>query len=139
MKPLNRDPCTPRKPRPSDTGLPYDVDAGHAIIRRPPPPPPSTPASRTAAVIRSFLEGGPRSRREVEHFALTRGCEEGTFAAALALLGAVEIAQMQLPATGLVTMLAVPGQIVAKTARADVPVAPRGQQRPFYLGKRKVF
>ena len=70
---------------------------------------------------------------------LSPGCEENSFREALALLGAVEIAQMQLPATGLVTMLALPGQIVAKTARVDVPVVPRGQQRPFYLGKRKVF
>jgi|SRR5664279_4765943 len=138
MKPLNRDPCTPRKPRPSDTGLPYDVDAGHAIIRRPPPPPPSTPASRTANVIEGFLASGPRSRRELEHHVLQRACEEGTFEAALALLGCVQQPTMFLPRVGLVMMVRLPGGRIEKTASDPPFVEPRGQRRPHHLGTRKV-
>jgi hypothetical protein len=117
--------------------VPYDVHQSRDIPARAPRAT-STHVSRTANVIRSFLEGGPRSRREVEHHVLLRSYEESSFQDALALLGAVEIAQMQLPARGLVTMLALPGQLVARTARADVPVTPRGQRRPRHLSDRRI-
>jgi hypothetical protein len=99
--------------------------------------PPSTPASRTANVIRSFLEGGPRSRREVEHVVLMRSCEPDTSEAALALLGAVELPTMFLPARGIVMMVRLPGQRIEKTAYEAPVEAPRGQ-RPYHLGLRKV-
>ncbi len=136
MRVLSRDPCAVRKMRPNDERLSYD--AGQRTIPARTPPAPSTSVSRTAAAIRNFLEGGPRSRRETEHHVLLRGYDEDSFQHSLALVGVVEVAQMQLPARGLVTMLALPWQEVAKTARADVPVAPRGQQRPFHLGSRRI-
>jgi hypothetical protein len=138
MKPLNRDPCAPRKLRPSDTSLGYDVHQSRPIPARAPLPP-STPASRTANVISNFLAGGPRSRREVEHAVLSRRCEEGTFEDALALLGAIQLPTMFLPARGLVMMVRLPGQRIEKTAYEAPVEAPRRQRRPFHLGTRKVF
>jgi hypothetical protein len=115
MKPLSRDPISPRKLRSSDTSLGYDAHQSRDIPARAPPVP-STPARRTANVIRNFLEGGPRSRREVEHAVLSRGCEEGTFEDALALLGAVQLPTMFLPARGVVMMIRLAGQRIEKTA-----------------------
>jgi hypothetical protein len=137
MKPLNRDPCAPRKLRSSDERLSYD-DAQRPIPARAPLPP-STPASRTAAVIAGFLASGPRSRREVEHHVLQRACEEGTLQDALALLGAVELPTMFLPARGLVMMVRLPGQRIEKTAYEAPVEAPCRQRRPHQLGTRKVF
>jgi hypothetical protein len=90
-------------------------------------------------VIRSFLEGGPRSRREVEHVVLMRACEPDSFEPALALLGAVELPTMFLPARGLVTMIRLVGQRIEKTAYEAPVEAPRGMRRPHHLGNRKVF
>jgi hypothetical protein len=138
IKVLNRDPCAPRKARASDTGLAYD--AGPKVIARPSMPQPvaSTPASRTANVIRNFLESGPRSRQEVIHHLLLRNCEENTLADGLALLGAVERSTMFLPARGVVIMIALPGQRVEKFAADLAPVAPRCPRRPDRLGPRKI-
>jgi hypothetical protein len=88
-------------------------------------------------VIRSFLEGGPRSGREVEHVVLMRSCEPDTSEAALAPLGAVELPTMFLPARGIVMMVRLPGQRIEKTAHEAPVEAPRGQ-RPYHLGLRKV-
>jgi hypothetical protein len=138
MRPLNRDPTSPRKLRPSDTSLGYDVHQSRTIPARAPPPP-STPASRTANVIEQFLASGPRSRREVHHHFTIRNCEEGTLEDALALLGAVEKPTMFLPARGLVMMVRLCGQRIEKTAYEAPVEAPRRQRRPHHLGTRKVF
>ena len=70
---------------------------------------------------------------------LQRACEEGTLQDALALLGAVELPTMFLPARGLVMMVRLPGQRIEKTEYEAPVEAPRGQQRPRHLGTRKVF
>jgi hypothetical protein len=136
MKPLSRDPTSPRKVRASDDRLSYD--AAQRPIPARAPSPPSTPASRTANVIEGFLASGPRSRREVEHHVLQRACEEGTLEDALALLGAVEKPTMFLPRVGLVMMVRLPGQRIEKRASDPPFVEPRGQRRPYRLGTRKV-
>jgi len=136
MRILSKDPCAPRKMRPNDERLTYD-DAQRTIPARAPPLP-STPASRTARIIAQYLESGPKPQRELMHRVLVAGAEPDSFDDALQLLGAVEWPQMQLPAIGLVVMIALLGQFVAKMARADVPVEPRGQRRPRHLGDRRI-
>ena len=137
MKAINRDPAKPRAMRSSDTSIGYDVHQSRTISARSPPPP-STPASRTALVISNFLAGGPRSRRDVEHAVLSRGCEEGTFEDALALLGAVQLPTMFLPARGVVMMIRLEGQRIEKTAYEAPMEAPRGQRRLRHLGDRRI-
>jgi hypothetical protein len=134
MKPLNRDPCAPRKLRPSDERLGYDEGPHRPAM----PPVASTPVSRTANVIEGFLASGPKSLREVHHHFTIRNCEEGTLEDALALLGCIQKSTMFLPRTGLVMMVRLPGQRIETTARDPPFVEPRGQRRPFHLGTRKV-
>jgi hypothetical protein len=92
----------------------------------------------TAAVIRSFLESGPRSRREVEHVVLMRACEPDTIEAALALLGCVQQPTMFLPRVGLVMMVRLSGQRIEKRASDPPFVEPRGQRRLRHLTDRRV-
>jgi hypothetical protein len=137
MKAINREPAKPRAMRSSDTSIGYDVHQSRAIPARATALP-STPASRTATVIKQYLESGPKPRRELMHCVLVAGCEPHNFEDALKLLGAAESPTMFLPRVGLLMMVGLRGQRIEKRASDPPFVESRGQRHPYHLGTMKV-